>query len=89
MTALPSFVRSFDFGARKYCLFEHNTTDDFSIPSKLGAIGRVNTPEYETAFPKLPARALRTKIHCGKEIDQFKLGLSRFGTKTELRKCKL
>lgn len=54
MTALPSFVLSFEYGGRKYCLFEPMEEEMATPPAKLGAFGRRNTPEYRKAFPKLP-----------------------------------
>jgi hypothetical protein len=53
MTALPSFILSFDYGGKKYCLFEPTEPEVTTPPAKLGAIGRRNTSEYRTAFPEL------------------------------------
>jgi len=54
VTAQPSFVRSFDYGGKKYCLLEHQRKTKLTLAPKLGAIGRLNSLEYKAAFPPLP-----------------------------------
>ena len=55
-TAQSSFVRSFDYGAQKYCLFQH-PEPSILIPSpQPKAVDPAKTREYKTAFPELPQR---------------------------------
>jgi hypothetical protein len=56
MTVLPSFITSFDWNGKKYCIFEPEIERRLGVErnAKLGAIGRRNSKEYADAFPALP-----------------------------------
>jgi hypothetical protein len=58
MTALPSFISSFDWNGKKYCVFEPGVERRLGVErnAKLVVIGRRNTKEYEDAFPALPKK---------------------------------
>lgn len=62
LSALPSFVYSFDVGGEKYCLSLPNKPASITSRQKLGAIGRHNTPEYVAAFPKLPSSSMSIRL---------------------------
>ncbi|KAE8444112.1 hypothetical protein EG329_000894 [Mollisiaceae sp. DMI_Dod_QoI] len=73
VTALPSFVHSFDYGGQKYCLFRHYDPETTCLSPRLGAIGRLNTPEYKAAFPELPPSTVPTVVKKRKDVAMSKL----------------
>lgn len=55
-TSQSSFVRSFDYGGHKYCLFQHPEPRIFLPPPQLKAVDPAKGREYKAAFPELPQR---------------------------------
>jgi hypothetical protein len=53
-TDAPSFLYSFDFDGKKYCVFVPSEPETESGITKLGIVGRRNVLKFNAMFPELP-----------------------------------